>query len=77
MSEDVISSSLNISQVLYLGLVVGLGLILAFILVFEPDVRVHPKQHAMPGVKCPTCAANGKESWVIPGIGCGYCGTGC
>jgi hypothetical protein len=31
----------------------------------------------MPGVKCPTCAANGKESWVIPGIGCGYCGTGC
>ncbi|CAD6444274.1 1a1f6f2b-6690-45eb-838a-800ed001885b [Sclerotinia trifoliorum] len=31
----------------------------------------------MPGVRCPTCLANGKEVWVIPGRACGACGTGC
>lgn len=31
----------------------------------------------MSGVRCSTCAANGQESWVIPGKTCGYCGTGC
>ncbi len=31
----------------------------------------------MSGVRCPTCLANGQESWVIPGKTCGYCGTGC
>ncbi|KAI7774281.1 hypothetical protein LA080_009004 [Diaporthe eres] len=27
----------------------------------------------LPGVRCPTCAANGKEVWVIPGRACGNC----
>jgi hypothetical protein len=31
----------------------------------------------MAGVRCPTCAANGQEVWVIPGKACGYCGTYC
>jgi len=31
----------------------------------------------MSGVRCPTCAANGQESWVIPGKNCPVCGTGC
>ncbi|KAK0707302.1 hypothetical protein B0H67DRAFT_647497 [Lasiosphaeris hirsuta] len=29
----------------------------------------------LPGVRCPTCAANGSEVWVIPGRACGYCRT--
>ncbi|KAK3380978.1 hypothetical protein B0H63DRAFT_474699 [Podospora didyma] len=29
----------------------------------------------LPGVRCPTCAANGEEVWVIPGRNCGYCRT--
>ncbi|KAK0629416.1 hypothetical protein B0T17DRAFT_185433 [Bombardia bombarda] len=29
----------------------------------------------LPGVKCPTCAEEGKEVWVIPGRACGYCST--
>ncbi|PSS14873.1 hypothetical protein M430DRAFT_35733 [Amorphotheca resinae ATCC 22711] len=41
----------------------------------SPDmgVRVVP----MTGVRCPTCAANGQEVWVIPGKACPYCGTNC
>ncbi|KAH7260848.1 uncharacterized protein BKA55DRAFT_535862 [Fusarium redolens] len=30
-----------------------------------------------PGVRCPTCALEGKEIWVVPGRCCGYCGTPC
>ncbi|KAI9904251.1 hypothetical protein N3K66_000780 [Trichothecium roseum] len=30
-----------------------------------------------PGTRCPTCASQGKEVWVIPGRCCGYCGTPC
>ncbi|KAF5633916.1 zinc finger transcription factor ace1 [Fusarium tjaetaba] len=30
-----------------------------------------------PGVRCPTCALEGKEIWVLPGRCCGYCGTPC
>lgn len=30
-----------------------------------------------PGVRCPTCAANGQEIWVLPGKACAYCGTTC
>jgi hypothetical protein len=32
---------------------------------------------AMIGVRCPTCAANGSEVWVIPGRAYHYCGTHC
>ncbi|KAL1866433.1 hypothetical protein VTK73DRAFT_4712 [Phialemonium thermophilum] len=31
----------------------------------------------LPGIRCPTCAANGQEVWVIPGRACGNCGTPC
>lgn len=31
----------------------------------------------MPGVRCPTCAANGSEVWVIPGKRCHVCDTMC
>ncbi|EHK47404.1 uncharacterized protein TrAtP1_012492 [Trichoderma atroviride] len=31
----------------------------------------------VPGTRCPTCAQQGKEVWVIPGRCCGYCGTPC
>ncbi|VTT55264.1 unnamed protein product [Fusarium fujikuroi] len=30
-----------------------------------------------PGVRCPTCAIENKEVWVLPGRSCGYCGTPC
>ncbi|KAF5553085.1 zinc finger transcription factor ace1 [Fusarium phyllophilum] len=30
-----------------------------------------------PGVRCPTCALEGKEIWVLPERCCGYCGTPC
>lgn len=29
----------------------------------------------MPGILCPTCAANGTEVWVLPGRACAYCRT--
>lgn len=31
----------------------------------------------LPGVRCPKCAENGKESWVLPGRSCSTCGTPC
>ena len=31
----------------------------------------------MPGVKCPTCAARGIESWVLSGKNCPKCGHPC
>ncbi|KAI5464577.1 hypothetical protein BGZ63DRAFT_421588 [Mariannaea sp. PMI_226] len=31
--------------------------------------------HGSPGVRCPTCLISGRESWVLPGRACGYCGT--
>jgi hypothetical protein len=31
----------------------------------------------IPGVRCPTCLAAGKEVWVIPGKLCHECGTEC
>ncbi|KAK3366989.1 hypothetical protein B0T24DRAFT_535291, partial [Lasiosphaeria ovina] len=31
----------------------------------------------LPGVRCPTCASNGQEVWVIRGRACGHCGTAC
>ncbi|CEJ93596.1 hypothetical protein VHEMI09174 [[Torrubiella] hemipterigena] len=31
----------------------------------------------VPGTRCPTCAKEGKEVWVIPGRNCGYCNTPC
>ncbi|OBT65357.1 hypothetical protein VE03_06096 [Pseudogymnoascus sp. 23342-1-I1] len=34
-------------------------------------------QMPIPGVKCPTCLANGIEVWVIRGKVCGNCGTEC
>lgn len=37
----------------------------------------YPITKPMTGVRCPTCLANGQESWVIPGKTCGYCDTGC
>ncbi|KAF4124773.1 hypothetical protein GMORB2_5439 [Geosmithia morbida] len=38
------------------------------------DIVRTPKS---PGTRCPTCALDGKEVWVIPGRCCGYCGTPC
>ncbi|KAK5991027.1 hypothetical protein PT974_09303 [Cladobotryum mycophilum] len=43
---------------------------------------IHPEGMIMlgpkiPGTRCPTCALDGKEVWVIPGRCCGYCGTPC
>jgi hypothetical protein len=31
----------------------------------------------MNDIRCPTCAANGQESWALPGQSCGFCGTWC
>ncbi|OIW30849.1 hypothetical protein CONLIGDRAFT_679603 [Coniochaeta ligniaria NRRL 30616] len=39
----------------------------------DEGVRMLP----LPGIRCPTCAANGQEVWVIPGRACGNCGTPC
>ncbi|KAF8856136.1 hypothetical protein BDZ45DRAFT_675693 [Acephala macrosclerotiorum] len=41
----------------------------------NPSVKYFPMQ--MTGVRCPTCASNGQEVWVIPGRTCAYCGTHC
>ncbi|AEO63795.1 4ff4146e-31a3-4091-854b-1c01da238183 [Thermothielavioides terrestris] len=27
----------------------------------------------LPGIRCPTCAANGEEVWVVPGLICPKC----
>ncbi|PMD63122.1 uncharacterized protein K444DRAFT_626869 [Hyaloscypha bicolor E] len=37
----------------------------------NPSIKGVP----MTGVRCPTCAANGQEVWVIPGRACSYCET--
>ncbi|KAL2158802.1 hypothetical protein VTH06DRAFT_3994 [Thermothelomyces fergusii] len=29
----------------------------------------------LPGIRCPKCAENGEEVWVIPGLLCGRCGA--
>ncbi|CAH0039041.1 unnamed protein product [Clonostachys solani] len=31
----------------------------------------------LPGTRCPTCAQEGKEVWVVPGLNCAHCGTAC
>jgi hypothetical protein len=36
-----------------------------------------PMNFAKRGVKCPTCAASGVESWAVMGGICGFCGTAC
>ncbi|KAM0079805.1 hypothetical protein ACKRZS_008043 [Fusarium odoratissimum] len=45
----------------------------------QPPAEVGHKvvKSSTPGVRCPTCALEGKEIWVIPGRCCGYCGTPC
>ncbi|KAK5657968.1 hypothetical protein OQA88_2521 [Cercophora sp. LCS_1] len=40
-----------------------------------PSMGEGIRTHMLPGVRCPTCAANGEEVWVIPGRACGYCRT--
>ncbi|EGX95377.1 hypothetical protein CCM_00031 [Cordyceps militaris CM01] len=40
----------------------------------DSAIRTRPK---IPGTRCPTCALQSKEVWVIPGRCCGYCGTPC
>ncbi|CZR64885.1 uncharacterized protein PAC_14785 [Phialocephala subalpina] len=40
-----------------------------FALTPYPSVKSFP----MTGVRCPTCAGNGQEVWVIPGRACAYC----
>ncbi|EWG41493.1 hypothetical protein FVEG_03599 [Fusarium verticillioides 7600] len=45
----------------------------------QPSTEADHKvvKSSTPGVRCPTCALEGKEIWVIPGRCCGYCGTPC
>ncbi|SCO85908.1 uncharacterized protein FRV6_10035 [Fusarium oxysporum] len=45
----------------------------------QPPVEVGHKvvKSSTPGVRCATCALEGKEIWVVPGRCCGYCGTPC
>ncbi|AEO65144.1 uncharacterized protein THITE_33145 [Thermothielavioides terrestris NRRL 8126] len=45
----------------------------------NPSVRSVYGAHAqlMPGVRCPTCASNGVEVWVLEGRRCAKCGTAC
>ena len=35
------------------------------------------KVHKMPGVRCPRCAEQGYEQWVLPGKHCPRCGQPC
>ncbi|KAK3350257.1 hypothetical protein B0T25DRAFT_262978 [Lasiosphaeria hispida] len=64
----------------------GLAVNLDFSFSLMPDSPLHPdvlfvptgegiRTLMLPGVRCPTCAANGSEVWVIPGRACGYCRT--
>jgi hypothetical protein len=43
----------------------------------QPSTEADHKvvKSSTPGVRCPTCALEGKEVWVLPGRCCGYCGT--
>ncbi len=43
----------------------------------HPQLKSELTRRQMTGVRCPTCAANGQEVWVIPGRACAYCGTHC
>ncbi|KAJ9422957.1 hypothetical protein FOXG_05745 [Fusarium oxysporum f. sp. lycopersici 4287] len=45
----------------------------------QPPAEVGHKvvKSSTPGVRCATCALEGKEIWVVPGRCCGYCGTPC
>ncbi|KAK1596861.1 uncharacterized protein LY79DRAFT_33851 [Colletotrichum navitas] len=35
------------------------------------------KQHLLPGIRCPTCHASGKEVWVLPGKDQESCWSDC
>jgi len=48
-------------------------IIMLLILLLITDNFMFP----MAGVKCPTCASRGIETWVIPGKHCHICGTAC
>ncbi|KAL5595010.1 hypothetical protein FOVSG1_008699 [Fusarium oxysporum f. sp. vasinfectum] len=41
------------------------------------EVRNKVAKSSTPGVRCPTCALEGKEIWVLPARCCRYCGTPC
>ncbi|KAJ4288762.1 hypothetical protein N0V88_007298 [Collariella sp. IMI 366227] len=42
---------------------------------FFPSSGEGVRTRPLPGVKCPTCAANGEDVWVIPGLLCAKCRT--
>jgi ubiquinol-cytochrome c reductase cytochrome b subunit len=60
-----------------LVLLLILGLAMLFIVIGINLDYLSYTDVPMTGVKCPTCAANGQEVWVIPGRNCHYCGTPC
>ncbi|KAL2201707.1 hypothetical protein CC79DRAFT_1338705, partial [Sarocladium strictum] len=41
------------------------------------DVLRSTRDSKVPGTRCPVCASQGNEVWVIPGRLCGQCGTPC
>ena len=60
-----------------------LFLYIALNIALEPDylystgIELDLIDNHIPSVKCPTCAANGQEVWVIKGKVCSKCGTEC
>ena len=60
-----------------LVLLLVLGLVMLFIVIGINLDYLSYTDVPMTGVKCPTCAANGQEVWVIPGRNCHYCSTPC
>lgn len=58
----------------------GIGaymLILVFCTITLGALGLAMEVWAMPGVKCPKCAARGLEKWVLPGKNCPACGHPC
>ena len=59
---------LNVISIYYLG---------DSLLIQVLDLTGADIYNMVPGVRCPTCAANGEESIVIRGRNCPRCGTEC
>lgn len=78
--KDLINN-IDLSNIL-VGADIGLIIIFILAMLFYGYMNTTKKQGhcnpmGVPSVKCPTCAAEGVETWVIYGKVCPRCGTAC
>lgn len=65
---------LNFSNLVFYVLI-SIPVAISIVLLYNSILDL--KEEHIPGVKCPKCAAEGKEQWVIRGKVCPKCGTVC